>query len=281
VRGAEVASRAESSTGSGHPRPCENARPAAPPRTVAGERRLSNLPFELELESARMVAPTVRELAFRRVDGAAMPYLAGQFLTLHLPHEGKDLRRSYSIATVPGADGPLALAASHVEGGRATGILFGMAPGARVKATGPFGRFVLRDDPPCRYLLIATGTGVTPYRAMLPELAARIAAGRCEAELLLGVRTRAELLYAAEFTALAGREPRFRFHPCLSREAELGAGEHRGHVQVALAALAPDPARDIAYLCGNPAMVDAAFAVLTAAGFPSANVRREKYVSSN
>jgi ferredoxin-NADP reductase len=242
---------------------------------------LSNLPFELVLESARMVAPRVRELAFRRADGATMPYVAGQFLTLHLPHEGKDLRRSYSIATVPGGDGALALAASHVEGGRATGILFGMEPGARVRATGPFGRFVLRDDPPCRYLLIATGTGVTPYRSMLPELEARIAAGRCEVDLLLGVRTRAELLYGDEFAALAAREPRFRFHPCLSREPELGPGERRGHVQDQLAALGLDPARDVAYLCGNPAMVDAAFAVLSAAGFASANVRREKYVSSN
>lgn len=242
---------------------------------------LSNLPFELVLDSARMVTPGVRELRFRRADGAAMPYVAGQFVTLHLPHEGKELRRSYSIADAPAGGDAFALAASHVAGGRATGILFGMTPGARVKATGPFGRFVLRDDPPGRYLLIATGTGVTPYRAMLPELAARIAAGRCEVDLLLGVRHRADLLYGDEFAALAAREPRFRFRPCLSREAALGTGEHRGHVQDQLGALALDPARDIAYLCGNPAMVDAAFAALTAAGFASASVRREKYVSSN
>lgn len=242
---------------------------------------MSNLPFELVLDSARMVAPRVRELRFARADGATMPYLAGQFVTLHLPHEGKDLRRSYSIANVPDGAATIALAASFVEGGRATAILFGMEPGARVRATGPFGRFVLRDDPPGRYLLIATGTGVTPYRAMLPELEARIAAGRCEVDLLLGVRTRAELLYGEEFAALAGREPRFRFHPCLSREAELEPDEHRGYVQDQLATLGLDAARDVAYLCGNPAMVDAAFAALTAAGFPSANVRREKYVSSN
>lgn len=246
------------------------------------EPALSNLPFELELESARLIAPRVRELTFRRADGATMPYLAGQFVTLHLPREGKDLRRSYSIATVPGrGDGAFALAASYVENGRATGILFGMEPGARVRATGPFGRFVLRDDPPGRYLLIATGTGVTPYRAMLPELESRIAAGRCEVDLLLGVRTRTELLYGDEFAALAAREPRFRFHPCLSREPVLGPGEQRGHVQGRLAALGLDPTRDIAYLCGNPAMVDAAFAALSAAGFASVNVRREKYVSSN
>jgi ferredoxin-NADP reductase len=237
---------------------------------------------ELVLEAARMVTPRVRELTLRRADDAPIAFVAGQFVTLHLPHAEKLLRRSYSIASIPGETaGSIAIAVAHVEGGRATGILFGAEPGARFQVTGPFGRFVLRDDPPCRYLLVATGTGVTPYRAMLPELAARIAAGRCEVDLLLGVRTRAELLYGDEFAALAAREPRFRFHPCLSREPELGAGERRGHVQDQLAALGVDPARDVAYLCGNPAMVDAAFAVLTTAGFPSASVRREKYVSSN
>lgn len=244
---------------------------------------MSNATFELILDSARMLSPSVRELAFRRADGAALPHVAGQFVTLHLPHEDKVLRRSYSIATVPGAGESIALAASHVPGGRATGILFGATPGARMTASGPFGRFTLRDDPPGRrFLLIATGTGVTPYRAMLPELERRVAAGDCEVELLFGVRARADLIYADEFRALAARAPRFRFHACLSRETgALGADEHAGHVQSRFAELAPDPARDIAYLCGNPAMVDACFAALTAAGFASANVRREKYVSSN
>ena len=41
----------------------------------------------------------------------------------------------------------------------------------------------------------------------------------------------------------------------------------------------PDPARDIAYLCGNPEMVDACFGLLKDAGLPVPAIRREKYVS--
>lgn len=244
---------------------------------------MSNPSFELVLESARMVAPRVRELSFRRADGAPLGHVAGQFVTLHLPHGDMELRRSYSIATVPAPDAPIAVAVSHVENGRATGILFGMEPGAQARATGPFGRFVLRDDPPCRYLMIGTGTGVTPYRSMLPELASRLAAGRCEVDLFLGVRSRDELLYGDDFRALAAREPRFRFHACYSRAMPEAprADEVQGYVQQRLTALALDPARDIAYVCGNPDMIDAVHAHLTAAGFPIAHVRREKYVSSN
>jgi ferredoxin-NADP reductase len=239
---------------------------------------------ELVLEAARMVTPRVRELTLRRADDAPIAFVAGQFVTLHLPHAEKLLRRSYSIASIPGETaGSIAIAVAHVEGGRATGILFGAEPGARFQVTGPFGRFVLRDDPPCRYLLVATGTGVTPYRAMLPELEARVAAGRCEVEVLLGVRGRDELLYGEEFRAAAARHAGLRFHPCLSRvePGALQAGERAGYVQQALAGFALDPARDVAYVCGNPAMIDAVHAQLDAAGFPIANQRREKYVSSN
>jgi len=241
-------------------------------------------PAEFVLSAARMVTPRIRELTLRRADGAPLAFVAGQFVTLHLPHQDKLLRRSYSIASVPQPGiHEVAIAVSHVAGGRATGILFSAEPDARFKVTGPFGRFVLRDDPPCRYLLIATGTGVTPYRAMLPELEARVGAGRCTVDLLLGVRGRDELLYGAELAAAAARSSQLRFHPCLSRVASdaLVPGERHGYVQDALRSFALDPARDVAYVCGNPEMIDAVYAHLTAAGFPIANVRREKYVSSN
>jgi NAD(P)H-flavin reductase len=51
-------------------------------------------------------------------------------------------------------------------------------------------------------------------------------------------------------------------------------------VQEALSSYAPDPAGDIAYLCGNPNMVDTVFEGLKAAGFAIPTIRREKYVSS-
>ena len=53
-----------------------------------------------------------------------------------------------------------------------------------------------------------------------------------------------------------------------------------GYVQQFLGEFAPDAAGDIAYLCGNPNMVDATFEVLKAAGLPVPHIRREKYVSS-
>ena len=56
--------------------------------------------------------------------------------------------------------------------------------------------------------------------------------------------------------------------------------DRSGHVQNVLAELGPEPARDIAYLCGNPNMVDAAFNALKESGLPVSQIRREKYISS-
>ncbi|MEA5444488.1 FAD-binding oxidoreductase [Gammaproteobacteria bacterium AB-CW1] len=240
--------------------------------------------FELVLESARMVTPRVRELTFTRRDGELIDYQPGQFVTLHMPHEEQMLRRSYSIASIPEESSQsIAIAVTHVDGGRATERLFAMEPGDAVDAVGPFGRFVLRDDSPCRYLLIGTGTGVTPYRAMLPELERRIDLEDFSVELFLGVRNPEELLYGEDFQQCAEKHAGFNFHACFSRVMPESptAFHYQGYVQDQIDRVKPDPERDIAYLCGNPEMIDTAALKLKELGFPVQNIRREKYISSN
>ena len=238
--------------------------------------------FPLVLDWARDITPGVRHFAFRRADAEPFEYTAGQFINLHFDREEGRTHRSYSVATPPGDSGLIEIAVAPVEGGLATGVLFGMGQGDMIDASGPFGRFVLRDDPPCRYVLAATGTGVTPYRAMLPELKRLLEAETHTVELLLGVRRPEELLYGEEFLAMAEARPGFRFTACYSREMPDAprSFETRGYVQDRFEALGLDPARDIAYLCGNPAMVDDAYNALKAAGFGVREVRREKYLSA-
>jgi ferredoxin-NADP reductase len=244
--------------------------------------------FPLRLVSSRMLAPSVRHLAFARDDGAPLDFIPGQFVQVHFTYpDGTATKRSYSLATIHDhALGPgelVEIAVSYVAGGAATALFENLQEGDRIEASGPYGRFCLMpQDANKRYLLIGTGTGVTPYRAMLPLIEKQIAERGIEVVLLFGARTPQELLYAEDFYAFAARHPQFRFMPCFSRE--LPEAPHldvrRGYVQDALAELAPSAANDIAYLCGNPNMVDACFEALKTAGFPVPQVRREKYVSS-
>ena len=245
--------------------------------------------FPLKLVSRRMLAPTVAHLSFVRDDGQPLDFIPGQFVQVHFHYaDGTATKRSYSLATLhdhaldPGES--VEIAVSYVAGGAATALFEGLDLGGQIDASGPYGRFCLAPaDANPRYLLIGTGTGVTPYRAMLPQLETLIAQRGIEVVLLFGARTPAELLYGEEFRAFADRHPRhFRFVPCFSRELPQAphADVRHGYVQQFLPEFAPDAATDIAYLCGNPNMVDACFETLKAAGLPVPQIRREKYVSS-
>jgi ferredoxin-NADP reductase len=244
--------------------------------------------FPLKLVAKRMLAPAVAHLSFLRADGQALDYIPGQFIQIHLTgRDGQPTKRSYSLATIHDhAMGPgeaVDIAASFVPGGTATALFEGLKEGDEITASGPFGRFcLLPGDANRRYLLIATGTGVTPYRSMLPLLEQAIVERGVEVVLLFGARSEEELIYADDFRAMAAKHPgRFRFMPCYSREFNAGAGPdaRRGYVTEHLGELSPGAEGDIAYLCGNPNMVDAAFAALKDHGVPIPHIRREKYVS--
>ncbi len=243
--------------------------------------------FQLRLVDARMLAPTVRHLVFERVDGQPLAFQPGQFLQVHFHYDdGMPTKRSYSVGSVGDGSSPvphIEIAVSYVEGGAATKLLGELPVGGVIDASGPYGRFCLQEaDTHPRYLLLATGTGVTPYRAMLPQIEKLLAGGNREVVLLYGARNETELLYGEEFEAFAQRHPGFLFHGCLSREARAvpRPGDRAGHVQHVLAELGPSAERDIAYLCGNPNMVDAAYAALQEFGLPVKQIRREKYISS-
>ncbi|MGY0505804.1 FAD-binding oxidoreductase [Luteimonas sp. e5] len=241
-----------------------------------------------------MAAPGVLHLSFVRDDGQPLDYTPGQFIQIHFTlADGSPARRSYSCATRHDhhieVGEAVEFIASCVPGGAATALFQGMAVGECLQATGPLGLFTLKpEDANSRYLLVATGTGIASYRSMLPQLDARLAA---DAELrivvLHGVRSPQDLLFGDEFAEFARRHgARFRYLPCFSRqmpEADWpladAAEAHQGYVQSVLPELAPDATGDIAYLCGNPQMVDAGVAVLKEFDLPMKHIRREKYVS--
>ena len=248
--------------------------------------------FPIRLTSRQLATPAVLHLTFVRDDGGSLDYTPGQFIQIHFPlADGSTARRSYSCATrhdhhmAPGE--AVEFVASRVPGGAATALFEGMAIGDCLEASGPLGLFCLMpDDRNGRYLLIATGTGVASYRSMLPEIEKMMNERAVDVVLMHGVRSAEDLLFADEFADFAQRHgDRFRYLPCFSRDqvdaASLipGAEPRHGYVQNFLEELAPDPDRDIAYMCGNPNMVDACVEALKGFGLPMKHIRREKYVS--
>ncbi len=240
--------------------------------------------FDLELTNRRDLNPDTAHFTFRRRDGKPLHLTAGQFIRLYFPDGNKEAFRSYSVGTILPANEAdtkdIEIAVSWVPGGLATGHLQPMQPGDGLRASGPYGRFVLPEPIWHRYLLIATGTGVTPYRAMLNELRKRLQTG-AEVYVIMGARDESGLLYEADFEKVQAEFPDFHYLPCLSRVPRdtPKPNDMHGHVQDAIKSLDINPATDIAYLCGNPNMVDETFVQLKEEGLPVAQIRREKYVS--
>ena len=201
-----------------------------------------------------MLAPQVRELVFGRVDGAPVELLAGQWVTLLLPLVPEsDVRRSYSIASPPRAAMHFEIAVTLVEGGAGSTWLHGLEIGQTLQVQGPQGFFVRGKGEGKPALLVGTGTGVTPLRSLLHDALAR--GDENPLVLLFGVRTRADLLYAAELAELAAKHPNVRFEPTLSRADDAWTGR-RGYVQHHVAELWKElPPDTHAYICGLNRMV--------------------------
>ena len=238
----------------------------------------------LEMISKTQINNNTVHFKFKIANKTPLELIAGQFLRLLFEQGGEEVFRSYSVANVlksnSGIIDTVELAVSWVEGGLATVHLSAMKTGDTIKASAPYGRFCLTDKKWQRYFLVATGTGVTPYRAMTQELFKRIEEDDAEVFIIMGARDETGLLYADEFRSNA-RQDNYHYISCLSREPLKSPTEldFQGHVQNYLKTIDFNDEQDIAYLCGNPAMVDEAFSLLKEKGLPVAQIRREKYVS--
>jgi CDP-4-dehydro-6-deoxyglucose reductase len=218
------------------------------------------------------LAPEVRHFVFEAEGVDRLEFVPGQFVSLSASIGGREITRAYSVASAPGSGNRFELCLNRVPGGIFSGPLFEMKPGDTVQMKPPLGMFVLRQ-PPRDSLLIATGTGIAPFRSIL---LASLNDSSAAFTLLFGVRYESHLMYRSEFEAMAVEYPRFRFWPTLSRP-EPGWTGRVGHVQSHLTE-ALGERRDIdVYLCGLKAMVDDVRVILKGMGFDRKQIFYEKY----
>ena len=96
-------------------------------------------------------------------------------------------------------------------------------PGSVVEVAGPVGKtMVLPDDPTTDIIMVATGTGIAPFRAFLHRLFMEETVARHQfqgrAWLVLGVPTTGGLLYPEEFGAMTASSPSLEVTYAISRE---------------------------------------------------------------
>jgi CDP-4-dehydro-6-deoxyglucose reductase len=239
--------------------------------------------FEARLVRARRLSPSVRELAFERVDASPMLFEPGQWVNVHLPGGSSPpvaTKRSYSIASAPDGSARFEIAVTRVHGGPTSTWLHTVEPPAVLAFTGPQGFFTRPPQSAPPSLMIATGTGMTPMRSMMK---AAIAQGsRAPMWLLLGVRHEEGLMYRDELKALACEHAFVRFEPTLSQPVASWVGR-RGYVQAHVRDLWGDlvsasDSKPHAYVCGLERMVGSVRDLLRKQmGLPREQVHTERY----
>ena len=206
-------------------------------------------------------APDVTILGVRLPMNENMLFLAGQYIDFLLK-DGK--RRSYSIASKPAAEGVTALElhVRHTPGGAFTDHVFGaMKERDILRFEGPLGTFYLREDSAKPIVMVASGTGFAPIKAMCE--AAMEKGMKRPVSLYWGCRARRDL-YMLDIPS-AWEHPNFRFVPVLSDPTpECRWSGRIGFVHRAVMEDFPDLSGHQVYACGAPVMVDAARADFSA-----------------
>ncbi|WP_116600755.1 CDP-6-deoxy-delta-3,4-glucoseen reductase [Cupriavidus alkaliphilus] len=190
-----------------------------------------------------------------------MQYLAGQYVEFLL-RDGK--RRSYSIATPPHEDGPIELHIRHMPGGAFTDYVFGAKEGQPamkerdiLRFEGPLGSFFLREESEAPIILLASGTGFAPIKAIV-EHAAYTGIQR-PMTLYWGGRRPKDLYMHALAEQWARDLPNFQYVPVVSDALPEDNWQGRtGFVHQAVIADFPDLSGHEVYACGAPVMINAA-----------------------
>jgi len=223
--------------------------------------------FSAELVARTPLSPRVVGMTF--VAEIPLPRAAGQYITL----SGDDgTTHAFSVASPFSATAPGEFEIAVARGTTAASVLE-LGIGSWVSATGPSGSLVWKADAPS--LLIATGTGISPLRAIVLEQLAR--GTEDELTLLFGCRDATEELWGDELSRLAAAHPRLRFWPTHSQPLP-GHGGRVGRVQAYLEQLvqSPDPALRV-YLCGHTPMVNDCTERLLRLGVAAHHIHGESY----
>ena len=204
-------------------------------------------------------APDVAVLRLQLPANERLQYLAGQYIELIL----KDgTRRQYSLAVAPENAEQLELHIRHMPGGRFTDALFGKseAPVRErdiLRFEGPLGTFFLREDSDRPIVLLASGTGFAPIKAVIEH--ARAAGISRPITLYWGGRRPQDLYMDALCREWATEIPDFRYVPVVSDALPQDNWSGRtGFVHRAVMEDFPDLSAHQVYACGAPVVIDAA-----------------------
>ena len=224
-------------------------------RQVSLEGALPVRKMPARISSLERMSPDVIRLQLQLPASESFQYRAGQYLDVLL-RDGA--RRSYSMANAPHTGPGLELHIRHMPGGRFTDLVFGsMKERDIVRIEGPMGSFFLREDTDKPIVLLASGTGFAPIKALIEHLQERRISR--PATLFWGGRRPHDLYMDDWVRAQCAVMPHLSYVPVVSDALPEDNWRGRtGFVHQAVLEDIPDMSAYQVYACGAPVVVDSA-----------------------
>lgn len=231
--------------------------------------------LQLRIEAIKWELPDTATFFLKEVSGKAIPYKAGQFITLVFTHREEEIRRSYSLSSSPD-EGLLAVTIKRQANGEISRFMLNrLMVGDILTAVEPAGRFFVNSFHPEKDIFFfAAGSGITPVFSMLKYILKRD--GKSGLTLIYSHKD-ASVLFKTELDALALSHPgRLRIIYFLSNEGNrlnnLKVEQLvKQHIQ-----FTPDKAEF--YICGPFDYMRMVKLTLIYTGVDPGNIRRENFV---
>jgi MocE subfamily Rieske [2Fe-2S] domain protein len=197
-------------------------------------------------------------------------------------------RRNYSIATNPAIDRQLRFNVRlatpprglAVSAGVGSSYVYTLKPGDQVTAIGPFGDFHIQETGR-EMVYLGGGAGMAPLRSHISYLLETQRTTR-RISFWYGARSKQEIFYQDYFTGLASQHENFTFHIALSEPLpEDDWNSYTGFIHAVLKReyldRHPDPRQVDYYLCGPPAMIEAATKMLSELGVDPSQIAYDAF----
>ncbi|WP_339732818.1 benzoate 1,2-dioxygenase electron transfer component BenC [uncultured Pseudomonas sp.] len=229
--------------------------------------------YEAVISAVRQLSDSTIALSIKGEALSKLAFLPGQYVNLKVP--GSEQTRAYSFSSLP-KDGEVSFLIRNVPGGLMSSFLTGLAKaGDSMTLAGPLGSFYLREIKR-PLLLLAGGTGLAPFTAMLEKIANEGSAHPLH--LIYGVTNDFDLVEMDRLEALAARIPNFTYSACVANPDS--QYPQKGYVTQHIEPKHLNEGEVDIYLCGPPPMVEAVSGYIREQGIQPANFYYEKFAAS-
>jgi len=235
--------------------------------------------FTTKLLERSLAAEGTMSFFFERP--ANFNFTAGQFFTVILPNpphtDEKGNRRTFTIASPPQETARLQVT-TRMTGSALKRSLAEVPLGTPIDLLGPSGNFTLHAEATIPAVFIAGGIGITPFRSMLLDAAARNLSHPIT--LIYSNRNLEGSAFHEELQQLATAHKNFNYVPTLTQADKSSRpwnGERRYVTAEFLRDRVGDPGKPIFYLVGPPGLVTALTKTVAEAGVDAARVRSEEF----